>query len=211
MKKLTFTALMASLIAVSSVAYGIPTSYTLLEENQFSGQITGVDVSDEWLEVFKGGDISVGSRFDATFQLFNIGEGDDTLSCLVDYIFYGNDRNYLFSIPSDPFDWGGATITTEGTLIASYDNNFYSDGLEDTFFDYGSDYGEFLLELNDYDKPFINGSGRFGWEGVDIHFEVEPAAPISEPSTFTLLGVSSLLLLLRLRRTRSFRTSSKDY
>ncbi|MCK7544037.1 hypothetical protein MLC59_07635 [Marinobacter bryozoorum] len=199
MKLLKNTVITLAFYSFSSV---LQASYVQLEDRNFSGYVTDIKIAADWLDYFKGVDIQAGSRFDADFELYDIGEGDGTLSSFTEYTFYGNSRNYTFSVPADPFDWGQTYLDGNGTLIVSYHNNFSSDGLEATFFDYSSDSGHFDLELKDYDKPGINGHGNFGWEGADISFLVEPVAQVNEPSVFVTLGLGLLLISMRLKRAK---------
>ena len=122
-------------------------------------------------------------------------------SFLSDFTFFGPSEDFSFQIEGGEFSFfGGLNLVIDESLNVDWANNFDSDGLESTFnFGFGSDAGFFNVTFLDYATAAMTGFGTFGWEGITVDFELAAPAPVSEPSTLLLFGIS-LLVASRFRR-----------
>jgi len=187
----------------------IPDGSIVLAQNNFAGQITGIDIDPSGLAsgLITPGDITIGSNFTADFALY-----EDTLtepgeiSFGTEFTFYGLSRNYTFELDGGwSSTWGVITVNADNALLFGFHNNFDSDGLESTFNgNLGDDAGGLLLTIDDYTSADITGSGSFGgWTGgVDVDFEIA-SAPVSTPAILWLLGSGFVSLIGFSRRKKS--------
>ena len=187
------TALLVLGFSIGAKAIPLPADTTFLAENSFVGTVTNITL-DGW----GPGGIEVGSQLECEFLLY---EDYGVPSFLADFTFFGPSDDFSFQIEGGDFSyWGLLNLIVDESLNVYWNNNFDSDGLEDTFnMGYGSDAGFFNVTFLDYATAAMTGFGTFGWEGITVDFELAAPAPVSEPSTLLLFGIS-LLVASRFRR-----------
>lgn len=174
-----------------------PLQHEIVQSKSFSGNITDI-IKEDWAYWIEEGDIGVGSELLAEIQLWDIGEGADLMLLVAEFTFYGMSRNYKFSVDAGPTtNWGEFYINSNNTLFMDFTNNFFSDGLEQTFHDQGGDFGNLWMELKDYNKATINGLGGLRWEGLTINFSAFPSNSIPEPLSLNLLIIGIVTVFYR--------------
>ena len=200
MKASQFLAAFFVVAAQSANAIPVPAGSTIVAENSFHGSVTDVTLAD-WATP---GGVEVGTQLFGEYVLFEDPDYGGELHVYSNYIFYGTDQDYSFSIAGGPASvWGSVTLNPTHQLSLDWSNNFDSDGLENTFnHGLGYDYGYFDINMEDYDTPAIDGYGSFGFYGVDVNFDLglPEAVAVSEPSSLALLGFGGLALMWRRRR-----------
>lgn len=197
--------IVALLTLVSTVQASLitPTGSTLLAESNFRGRITSIDIDPAAGGSLIGG-VVVGSAFEGSFAL--VEEADiPELFFMSEYTFYGPSDDYSFTIEGGYSSFWGSIDMSGDTLGVGWNNNFDSDGLEDTFVhpQNRSDFGFFDVDFFNYDSGLMSGLGSFGWDGVTINFELGSPVSVPAPSPLVFLFGAFFVLVYKRRVSAS--------
>ena len=211
--------LMCSVFSISAYGYYfepvedlstlVPDGGNLLALGELNGKVTDVYYEEGFAPHLVPGDVSKGSDIQLRFAFFTkdpsfVDYGLDYFTLYVEYEVFGHSDIYNFDIWYDRMEWGGIKIYENNNVTAIWGNNFFSDGLEDSFYGTGEicscDAGYVYMDMKHIHSSAVSGSGSFWWEFMQIDFAFGPPVAVSESGSLGLLLISIVGWFLRLRR-----------